>query len=284
MRISSQSKSTVQADSFGLYVYFFYPTYTFTVVNVEINGFSLSPAWARGNGCTEAPHQSTCQALIQPGGVSAITYSIQGTTHGATIDANTGVVTPGVNNSGTITVRASALAYPSVYAESNLLIRAIPTSRQSSSVNSWSPHGVYGGQWTHTFSSSGGSLNGVDISETVLTRSGNPFGYSFNVTPGLPNVWTLDACGTMTVPDSYFTASIYFNATAFLPSPPKAGLPQTGTDDQWYHWWCPHDNTWILFTGPDTIDVTLLYVGANLIVRTTAYGQDVDDSYTGPSP
>jgi hypothetical protein len=254
------------------------------ILKVDINGFSLSPTWARGNGCAEAPHQSTCQATIQPSGVSALTYSIQGATHGATIDANTGVVTPGVNNSGTVTVRVAASAYPSVYAETNLVIRAIPTSWQSCSVNSWSPPGAYGGQWTHTFSSSGGSLNGVDISETVLTRSGNPFGYSVNITPGPPNVWTLDANGTMNAPDSYFTGSIYFDATAFLPSPPKGGLPQTGTDDQWYHWWCPLDNKWILFTGPYAIDVTLLYVGTNLIVRTAAYGQNVDDSYTGPSP
>lgn len=250
------------------------------LVGVEITGFSVNPTWALGNGCNVENHKSTCQATINPPDVSTIIYSIRGNAHGATINDTTGVITPSTNNSGEITIRAAAKDLLTCYDEKSLLIRAHPTQVANSTVT---PSGPYGGRWTHTFRGTGGTLEGVQISETVKTEQPNPFGYYFNVAPGPPNVWDLNANGTMTDPDYYVTGTQYFDARNFLPSPPKIGLPQTGTDRQWYHWWCPLDGNWIQFVGPTNINVTLMLQGKNLVVRTAAYGKRVDDIYIGPA-
>jgi len=143
--------------------------------------------------------------------------------------------------------------------------------------------GEYGAGWTHTFSGTGGSLEGVQISETVRTVQPHPFNYDIDIQPGPPNVWRLNAAGTMHLPDSYITAPSAVDARMFLPSPPRGGLPRTGTDYQWYHWWCPLCQDWRVFTGPDTIDVVLSQDGNNLLVATAAYGQRVTDNYQGPA-
>ena len=252
------------------------------VLKVAITGFSRSPTWARSTACPATNHQSICTATIQPPGASTVTYSIQGDSNGATIDSSTGVISPATDDSGTIRVRATATLLSTCYAESDLLIRAHPTAIGASAVN---PVGTYGGGWTHTFNGTGGTLDGVQISETVQTQLPNPFRWNLNISPGPPNVWTLNAGGTMDAPDFYSTQPDWINATTFLPSPPKAGLPQTGSDRQQYHWQCTLcAKAWRQFMGPHNIDVTLMYNGINLIVRTSAYGQSTDDAYAGPLP
>ena len=81
----------------------------------------------------------------------------------------------------------------------------------------------------------------------------------------------------------YITPTSYFNGRDWLPSPPNPGLPQTGTDEQWYHWWCELDQLWSQFTGPANINVTMAFGLPNLTVTTAAYGQAVVDPYVGPT-
>jgi hypothetical protein len=246
-----------------------------TIIKVDLNGFSLSPTWARGNGCAEAPHRSACQASIQPAGISTITYSIQGAAHGATIDASTGVITPGVNDSGTITVRAAVALLPSCFAESNLLIRAIPVGIATTTIET--PDLNYGAIYTHTATSSGGSLENVVITEIVTVAQDD-----FNTGWGGVSEGTITA--TMNVAgqfsDNIATPSAFIDANDFLPSPPKAGLPATLNTPQILEWRCPLDNDWIPFANI-AITATLSRQGANLIFTTTDNDVSCVEPYSG---
>jgi hypothetical protein len=248
---------------------------------ITITGFSVDPTWAVGDGGSVANHVSTPQVTTNPADTPVL-FSLTGESQGATIDSTTGLVTPGSDDSGLITVRAANAEKPSCYGERMLLIRARPVAvAQSVAVPAGLLPNFYGGNWTHTFNSTGGHLAGVGISETVMTAQPNPFGWSFNIQPGAPNVWTLDANGVMLTPDQYRTETSLFDGRHWLPSPPNPGLPHTGTDQQWYHWWCPLDGIWSEFTGPAGIDVTMALALPEITVTTAAYGLAVVDSYLG---
>jgi hypothetical protein len=175
------------------------------VVKVEITGFSPSYTYARAPDCPVADHQSTCQATIDPPGVSTIVYSIQGDAHGATIDPNTGVITPSTTGSGDITVRAAATVLTSYYDEETFHIRARPIAvSQSTATALLIP---VDGKWIHTFSGTGGSLEYAEIHETVIEVNwpfcgGNPI-------TGMSTF--LDAGGTMLNYDNLYEPSENFD-------------------------------------------------------------------------
>ena len=260
-------------------------TVNILLIKVENSGFTVEPTWTVGDRCDVNKHKTAFQATIIPNNASTLIFSIQGNPNGATIDPNSGVITPGtgVGTSGTITARAAATNFPNCFTEKSLLIRARPFALISSTASPANMSNAYGGGWTHTFSSTYGSLNGVQISEKVQTLPPDPFGLNYNVQPGGQNVWTLSGSGIMTTPDYYIVGIGFINALLFLPSPPNAGLPQSTNLHQWYYWWCPLDNIWNPFTGPANIDVMLSQQGNNLAVTTSAYGQSITDTYVGPA-
>ena len=207
--------------------------YRVTIIEVDITGFSPEYTYARTPDCPVANHQSECEVTVQPAGVSTITYSIQGESHGATIDSSTGVVTPSTTQSGEISVRATATSFPDCYDEEPFLIKARPISIESSVVPELET--PVGGAWTHTFNGTGGSLADAQVIETV-TMTRWPFrGY---VAPG-DSTWSLDEGGTMTSADNLWQPDYDFYASDFLPSPPKDGLPQSSLEHQEYDWVCP---------------------------------------------
>ncbi len=208
-------------------------TCTVNILSVNITRFSPPYTYARATDCPVAEHQATCQATIDPSGVSTITYSIQNEAYGATIDANTGYITPSITKSGEITVRAAATVLPDCYDEKTFLIKARPTTVHVSTATK-NPVPV-GGEWVHTVLGTGGSLEGAQIIETV-TMTRWPFGDYDPVTGGS---WTLNSLGTMTVPDSLIEPGEQFDINDFLPSPPKSGLPQSSLEHQEFDWICP---------------------------------------------
>ena len=246
---------------------------------VEITGFTVNPTYALGQGCDVNKHKSTCQVSVCTG---TATFSIQGSAHGATIDASTGIITPSSTESGTITVRATSVQNTGTYDEKNLEIRAHPTSISSSQAVGT---GAYGGNWTHTFNGTGGSLDGILLSEKVDSQPPDPFNAQKHVQPGLPNVWLLNASGVMNLPDTYHGPSSAIDARQFLPAPPKSGLPVTETMAQYYYWYCRLDAAYQQFMGPNNLNWTLQLNanGDNFIVQTSAYGKHVDDTYVGPA-
>jgi hypothetical protein len=257
-----------------------------TVIGIELTGFSIDPIWCIGTGCNVENHRTTAQVSITPAHMEPV-FSIQGQTHGATIDSATGVVTPSGTASGTIIVRAACAEMPECYHERELLIRARPVAWAESWVEP-GPHpqlaGVYSGKWKHRFTSSGGSLEDVQISETVETVVPNPFEIDHSVLPGEPEVWHLSTDGWMDVPDVYSSPRDWplFHAKVWLPSPPNPGLPQTAVMNQWYHWWCQMDNIWSVFTGPGEIERTMNFDGNDITFIHAAYGQSVVQDYAGP--
>ncbi len=248
----------------------------YAVLSVHITGFSLDPTWALGNGCDAAKHRSTCTATIRPAGLSTITYSIQGNPHGATIDPSTGVITPGVGDSGIITVRATATIFPACFDEARLLIRAIPTGIASTRIDT--PNLDYGAIYTHTCSSSGGSLEGVEITE-IVTVSRDDFNTRWGGVPEGTITATINAAGEIS--DIIETPSAWIDANDFLPSPPKSGLPAVLDTPQVLEWWCPLDNDWIPFANV-AITAILSEQGTNLIFTTTDNGIPCTEPYSGP--
>jgi hypothetical protein len=227
-----------------------------------------------------------------------VKWSIIGNTYGATIDSNTGVITPAEGRSGSITVRAADAVEPTVFTDSILTIQAVPTGIASSQVFVTPLPRYYGGHWIHTFTSSGGSLEGIYIGETIRTiTKPSPFRGILGLTydppakPSGPTVpyegssWVLDAEGTMKVADAYRIAKSSIDARDFLSGSSKAGLPQTHKIYQWYSWYFPPAKRWVKFMGPNEITWTLRFnVTQNrLEVVTQAYGREIVQDYEGPT-
>lgn len=262
----------------------------FTVAEVRGLGFEPSETWAVGTTCDVEKHKVQLVPDVSPSVLAHfLTFSIEGEAHGATIDPDTHKITPSADNSGEITVRATAPDNLHCFADAKLLIKAHPTGVHRSQVtpitNPDYVEDYYGGDWTHTFMGTGGSLEGVQVSEKVVAIA-DPFtSLGPPVEPGR-SIWILDRNGRMDRADTYAYWMLVVDVNQFLPSPPKAGLPQTATSRQRYVWRCPLDEEWIEFTGPENIDWTLMFHedegGRNLIFRTSAYGEERNHRYNGP--
>ena len=257
-----------------------------TAVSVVIDGFSPSEIWARAQSCPVSSHRARCLASLRPsGGASGITYSIVGEHHGAVIDANTGVITPGITESGTITVRASVITL-ACYDDKAFTIRPRPTVISSSTAARYSY--PVGGFWTHTFCGTGGSLVGSRVTEVVHTIS-----WPFADDPlESGTTWTLDASGKMPAdnPDKQFTPGDDFDVRSFLPNP---GLPQSGVLTQEFMWACPNCYGALRHIEQGTKSITFtLYVepaspSKYAVKITTGYGasgEPVVFNYGGPQP
>lgn len=241
--------------------------------------------------------RSTASAITSPVG-RMVSWSIVGENYGATIESSTGVIRPAEGKSGVITVRATDVSDPSIFLDSSFTIQAVPTGLLSSYVSKPSSSRFYLGKWIHTFTSSGGSLEGIYISETIRTLTkpspfrglgnlahdppANPLG---SIYPHEGSSWILDANGTMKAADQYGIAKIAIDARAFLSDSSKGDLPQTHRILQWYSWYFAPGKRWMPFMGPNEITWTLRFNASqdDLEVEIKAYGQEVVHRYEGPA-
>jgi len=193
---------------------------------------------------------ATAAAVTVPAG-RPVTWSIVGNRRGATIDPATGVITPSVTQTGPVRIRAADNAVAAARNEQTLTVRAYPRGIRRTirtGTTAAAGMGTYGSVYDHIFQSSGGSLNGVNVSERVFNAS-NPFNVPFApVAPGAPNIWTLNAAGRM-VGDFMFTPSGTpgIDVNRFLPSPPEPGLPQVWSTPQILFWRSEQAGVWVPF-------------------------------------
>ena len=187
----------------------------------------------------------------------------------------------GVFGVGEIVIRAETAGNSGVWDEKKFTIRAVPTSVTNSIIFTSETYekSFYGAGWVHYFDSTGGSLAGIKIRETVETKTNNPFGWNYKVTLEDGVEWTLNANGRMDSADGYFTGKNGIDATKFTT------FPQTAVDIQNYYWECPVCPDWVHFSGPNEIAVTLDKLSnGKFIVITSAYGKSHTNDYTGRFP
>ncbi|RLG89768.1 MAG: hypothetical protein DRO36_07245, partial [Candidatus Hecatellales archaeon] len=223
-------------------------SYKVYIFKPKIIGFSIPETYARHPNCDIKKHQSTCQVEIEPkeAGNQALTFKIIGNKYGAEIDEGTGIITPGITQSGQIKARVEVKDYPNCYDEKTFLIKARPMEVKSSFVIPYIP---YGGQWTHTFQSTGESLLGEMITEEVF-QGNDPFNLNHHVSKGTYN-WSLNSSGTMTNSDTYWIHPIFINLNSF------DKFPQIETVIQTYHWLCPLSGEWRQITTSRDINFEL---------------------------
>ena len=246
---------------------------TARIGKLSVAGFTKSPAWARGTTCSLDKHQTTCTGSVSPAGISDVVYSIQGDAHGATIDASSGLISPGRNQSGEIIVRVAAAIDSSCFVTTNLLIHAIPTGIVSTTHSTNSLH--YGAWFAHKVASSGGDIEGIKCTE-IVSVSRDDFGTGFpGATEGafveaiFPNRILLDKIET---PDSFIHLS------DFVPSPPKRGLPAVLETPQVLEWKCEEDDKWVPFVNVSIV-VSLEQRPEGFFVVTTDNGDSFVESY-----
>ncbi|MBN1347188.1 MAG: hypothetical protein JXQ73_31140, partial [Phycisphaerae bacterium] len=266
---------------------------TVDILLATVSGFSRSPTYVLGPGCADpnhvVNHETTCQATIVPSGYE-IVYSIQGDHKGATIDSATGVLTPGSNDSGTVTVRAAPALWPSSgYGEANLLIKARPVEivftdcQQLPLEGQYCRDVYYGALYTHFFTSTGGDIQGEQISETVaITRLDFDIPY-----PGVPSpgqyVWPLGVNWQLLLPDHIIIQRSEVDVNDFLPD----SLPAMSTSTQDLYWKCPLCNAWREIVSDIPLSTKLMEDPQNpgaYIVVTSSRGLEFTEPYTGPEP
>jgi hypothetical protein len=253
-------------------------------ISVLITGFSVPNSFARASACPVVNHQATCYAQVSPANASEIIFSIIGDTHGATINATSGIITPSITQSGTIIVRATAAINSNIYDEKPFLIKARPTSINRSTVEMTM---VVGGKWRHTFDGTGGCLDGSILRESI-TMSNWPFREYYPNTDS--EHWVLDEYGTMKTGDLINEPVYKFDVTDFLPTP---GLPQSSLEHQRFRWACP--SCWgalrDIEQGPAYITFSLFEDAQSpygyAVTITTGYGAEGEPiyfNYYGPTP
>jgi hypothetical protein len=272
------------------------PPLNIALVEVQQPTFAFNPAMpafapANTMDSSVCGNTTTANAVVLPAG-RPLTWSIVGDRHGATIDAATGVITPSATNTGNIRVRATDNAVAAAHNEQTLTIQAHPTGITGTAIQ---PGGFplahpYGAVYKHTFSSSGGNIASVVLTEQVL--SGNdPFGGGgLPVLPG-----NLNARAAF-MQDTIGTPAGGIDVNNFLPSPPRPGLPQEIDTPQILYWRsdqcsaapgvppaaAPGDH-WVPFVNVP-IKARLFQSGANFFFVTSDNGvSTLPEHYIGPA-
>ncbi len=253
----------------------YFDTCTVRVIKVKITGFEKTPIVARGDECAEKDHQSKCLCEVLPKGISNVSYSIEGAKHGATIDPKTGVITPGIKDSGTVKIRATSGLSPDCFDEKEITIEAIPVGIYATSVVRAGMN--YGAVYQHTAKSSGGSLAGREITE-FLKATQNDFQLWDSIDGNYLTPVRLNAKGEFI--DDVITPSIRVDVNDFLPHPPKKGLPAFFCTPQQFKWKCPMCKQLRLFASV-SVEAKLDHDGSGFIFVTTSNGQTVKEAYTG---
>jgi hypothetical protein len=168
------------------------------------------------------------------------------------------IFTPPVDFTGEFTVSAVLDSNDECSDSTELLVHAVPEDRKSVDGELIHPSfgAPYGRRYKYTFESSGGSLDGVVISEKVHFLN-DPFIFNWSDIPYGESTWSLDEDGKMTDWDYYTDpySHPWLNINRFHPSPPGDGTPVPFESVQTYGWKCPlcsafHDNfTHTIYTG-----------------------------------
>jgi hypothetical protein len=171
------------------------------------------------------------------------------------------VFAPPTNFTAEFTIGLSVTDYQSSD-NTNVLVHAVPNGKLTST-SMWPPPPAkpYGRAYKYTFSSSGGSLSGVRISERV-TFANDPYWYQRgNIVYGQEN-WDLESTGMMDEYDEYSDPYDLgqININRFHPVPPGSGTPVIYQTLQTYGWKCPLCSTYHdffsheIFTGLSSYD------------------------------
>jgi hypothetical protein len=270
-----------------------------TLVEVQQPTFAFAPpmpAFAPANTmeASVCNNTATANAVVVAGGARPPPlWSIRGNRRGATIDPATGIINPSATQTGNITVRATDANLADAFAEQILTIRAHPTRITSTIVAG--PLGPYGALFTHTFASSGGSLNNVDVGERV--DCGND---PFNMCAGFLPIATgalsaaVNAAGRWSDQIVTPAGNPGIDVNRFLPSPPNPGLPQVWDTPQILYWRSEQCSAapavaptaadhWVPFTNV-AITAALVRRGGNFFFETRDNGvlATPRDPYAGP--
>ena len=275
------------------------PPLNITLVEIQQPTFAFAPpmpAFAPANTmeASVCNNTATANAVGVPGGRLPPLWSIRGNRRGATIDPATGVINPSATQTGNITVRATDATLPDALAEQVLTIRAHPTRILSTVVSG--PLGPYGALYTHTFASSGGSLNNVGVGERV--DCGND---PFNMCAGFLPIATgalsaaVNAAGRWGDQIVTPAGNPGIDVNRFLPSPPGPGLPQVFDTPQILYWRSEQCSAapavaptaadhWVPFTNV-AITAALVRRGGNFFFETRDNGvlATPRDLYAGPA-
>ena len=277
---------TVQADDAGGQAV---PvTHDITVVEVQQPTFAFAPpmpAFAPPNtmDASVCGNNATAQVVTVPGG-RPVTWSIVGNRLGATIVPATGVIVPSATQTGNIVVRATDNAVRDAHNQQTLTIQAHPTGISRTSIVAGgfpmpaASGGPYGAFYTHAFSSSGGNIANVMITEQVFSGN-NPF--LFGGLPVLPGLLNAPAGALQ---DQIGSPAGSIDVNNFLPSPPNPGLPQVLNTPQILYWRSDQcspapaappaaaaGDHWVPFVNVP-IKATLLRRGANFFFITSDNG------------
>jgi hypothetical protein len=209
--------------------------------------------------CTLAEAYSYAIADIEPSTLSLV-YEIVGDGHGASIDSSTGKIThDGSADGGTIQIKAYAEINPDiVVGPEDFEVRARPviitdtdTCDPFSMFADW-----YGLMKKHTFESSTGTasdLEDVDMSESIVCVTWDFGTTPSNISPGLPNVWTLDSTGKMETWDYNMVRRIAVNINDYWPN----SFPAIGQVTQRWFWYSEDGEDWVAIPTADEPDITI---------------------------
>jgi len=155
------------------------------------------------------------------------------------------VFAPPTNFTTEFTVGLSVTDYQSSD-NTHVLVHAVPNGK-STSTSMWlnPPTKPYGRAYKYTFSSSGGDLDGVRISERV-TFANDPYWYQRGDIVYGQEIWDLDSTGMMDEYDEYSDPYDLgqININRFHPVPPGSGTPVIYQTLQTYGWKCPLCSTY----------------------------------------
>src|SRR5712691_3760219 len=175
------------------------PLASVAVAGVSINASKVSVPPSSG---------STIKATATPGNATGVKWSVEKgsvTPSNVTIDASTGVITVSAGQQGgTVTIKATS--DDGAWATMDLRLVEKPVAVASTSASS-AGGSVYGGQFTHTFSSASGQasgLQGENINEKFdsLTAASGFGTFTLSANAAGSQGWDLTSSGAMAGPDN----------------------------------------------------------------------------------
>ena len=229
--------------------------------------------------CDGATSIVTLANFTLPSGDS-VNWSFVDETQGALIES-TGplqaeITHDGSDRSGPITVRASLASNGATIAEGVMAIRAKPVDVTSTTEGSPLD---YGSSFTHTLSSSGGTLEDLVVSKEVMILR-NDFSIGIDDVPVGEVVSILDDSNEMIDTISVSSSNIDINSVVSAQS-----LPAMLDMLQTLQWFCTDCAEWRPFAVDVDVKLTLDEdIDNTLIVTTENNGASIVEPYSGPSP
>jgi hypothetical protein len=258
------------------------PLASVAVAGVSINASKVSVPPSSG---------STIKATATPGNATGVKWSVEKgsvTASNITIDASTGVITVSAGQpGGTVTIKATS--DDGSWATMDLRLVEKPVAVASTTASS-AGGSVYGGQFTHTFSSPSGQasgLQGENINEKFdsLTAASGFGTFTLSANAAGSQGWDLTSSGAMAGPDNVDIDKSKVDVGKFIKSAsntaPANTLPVGFTMVQHMH--AKSFPAGTLDASPFT-DVNHVRTLTDKETFTVTAGKNhTDDPYTGPS-